>query len=346
MRILMLTPSFYPQIGGVETHVRRVSEELTACGLDVSIVSPQRIPDAASREEINGIKIYRIAKNNPIAMIFWLFQTNIVKESDIVHCHDFISFVFWYLPFRFIYPLKPVYITFHGHEGVLPIPRKIILLRKIAEFLTKKNICIGDYIQKWYGTKADAISYGGADKPLFDRSVTRDSAVFIGRLECDTGIYVYVDAVKILKQQYGIDIEMSICGDGSLRTGIEQKITDENLGIRVLGFVEDTHQYLLSNKFAFVSGYLGILEAMINKRMVFAVYENALKRDYLTLMPSSRQTMNISPSSKDLAKSIAYVLEKPEQANEKIEEAYMFAEGQTWKKLASTYLRLWGLAEN
>jgi hypothetical protein len=55
---------------------------------------------------------------------------DLIKEADIIHCHDVF---FWYLPFRFLFPQKKVYIPFHGYEGNNP-PNK----RKIF-FSTRKS---------------------------------------------------------------------------------------------------------------------------------------------------------------------------------------------------------------
>src|SRR3989304_6221914 len=85
--------------------------------------------------EIFGIKIYRIN----VGKDYWFKKFRIWKEffkninlffsADIVHCHDVF---FWYLPFRFIFPFKKIYTTFHGYEGY-PLTSKDILVHKISE---------------------------------------------------------------------------------------------------------------------------------------------------------------------------------------------------------------------
>ena len=344
MKLLMFAPLFHPHIGGVEKHVKRLSEELIKKRYEVSVITLKHDKTLSDFEELNKIMVYRFPQLRLPKIWLWIYKhRNLIKNADIIHCHDFATFIYWYLPFRFLNPVKPVFVTFHGYEGIVPIPRKVLFLRKMVEHLTRGNICIGDYIPKWYGTKANFISYGGVDIPTTLNNTNYESAVFIGRLEKDTGIMTYIDAIKTLKNKYNINLELNICGDGSLREKIEETIKENELNVKLLGFVENPTDYLIKSKFVFVSGYLAILEAMINKKLVFSVYENELKRDCLTLIPNSKDMMIIVSSSEELAEEIAYYYKNPEKAEEKIKNAYNFAKEQTWEKVAITSLRLWGV---
>lgn len=343
MKILMFAPKFYPHIGGVEKHIGRLSEELIKNGHEVTVLTIKHDQNLPDLEELNKIKIYRFPRMRLLKILLWIYRhKKHIYNADIIHCHDYSTFIYWYLPLRFLYIDKPAFVTFHGHEGIFPVPKYIKALRKVAEYLTKSNICIGDYIPKWYGTKAVFISYGGIDVPPTVNNTTYDGAVFIGRLEKDTGIMTYIYAVKILKSEYNITLEVDICGDGSLRETIERIIKENELNVELHGFVENPVNYLIKSKFAFVSGYLTILEAMINKKLVFSVYENELKKDYLTLMPNSKDMMVIASSPKELVEKIAYYYKNPKKTKEKIKNAYLFAKEQTWEKVANTYLKLWG----
>ncbi|MDO8659724.1 MAG: glycosyltransferase, partial [Candidatus Parcubacteria bacterium] len=163
MKVLFLTRLFYPHIGGVEKHVLEISKILIKKGYKVIVVAEKHQDNLRNKEEFNGITIYRIDVGNnqwfKKFKIWWWFIKHIgfLKKADIIHCHDVF---FWYLPFRFLFLKKPVYTTFHGYESY-PISKRAIFVRKISEILSWGNICIGDYIKKWYGTKPTYISYGG-----------------------------------------------------------------------------------------------------------------------------------------------------------------------------------------
>ena len=135
MKVLFLTHYFYPHIGGVEKHVLEISRDLIAKNHKVTIVT-ERYDDSLSEHEVfENIEIYRFSyphkRFKGLSEIWkWLWKKrNLIKESDIIHCHD--VFI-WYLPFRFLFPLKKVFTTFHGWEGVYPIPLINILHKKLA----------------------------------------------------------------------------------------------------------------------------------------------------------------------------------------------------------------------
>ncbi len=77
--------------------------------------------------------------------------------------------------------------------------------------------------------------------------------------------------------------------------------------------------------------------------MVFATYDNDLKRDYLRLMPGAEDMMNISSSPEGLAESIADHYVDRSKSVRKLERGYAFSKDNTWKNVTDTYLRLWGV---
>src|SRR3989344_6924057 len=162
MIILFFSRLFYPHVGGVEKHVFEISKILLKKKHKVVVITEQYDEKLKKQENFQGIEIYRIdvGKDDWIKKLrVWeeiLKLHALIKSADIVHCHDIF---FWYIPFRFLFPKKPVFTTFHGYESY-PAPKMAIVQRKIAEKLSKGNICIGDFIQKWYGTKPDFVTYG------------------------------------------------------------------------------------------------------------------------------------------------------------------------------------------
>jgi len=204
MRIIFLTRRLYPDIGGVEKHVLEISKRLADKGFIITIITESQVGDEKELVYKN-IEVIRIQPGNDtrfkkfrIWWILWRYRT-LFQKADVIHAHDVF---FWYLPFRFLFFKKPVYTTFHGYESV-PIRKGAIRMRKLSERLSWGNICIGDYIQKWYGTKPSLVSYGGvAVSNLRTRAVQRGSGIFIGRLDQQTGILMYVKAVEMVKKKF------------------------------------------------------------------------------------------------------------------------------------------------
>ncbi len=338
MKIIFLCHYFHPRIGGVEKHVFRVAEELIRQGHEIVVITSQYTPDLLTHDQIDGIKIYRIKlpgnhwqRPSKIQLWKWMVKhRNLFKPADIIHCHDVF---FWYLPLRFLLPFKPIFTTFHGYEGKCPPDKKSIFIRKISEKLSFGNLCVGKYLEKWYGTHASEITYGATEIPSkIPSPKSKTSAVFIGRIDQDTGIPQYLETIDLLNKQ-GIKLKVEFCGDGPLRNQAQKRG-------RVLGFQKDITGPLSRNRFAFVSSYLCILEAMAHHRLVFAVYDNDLKRDTLLMSPFLPY-INISSSSTNLARQIKEALAGPNLEREMVDQAYKWVKIQTWQQLTQKYVNLW-----
>ena len=333
--VLFLTPFFYPHVGGVEKHVYQISILLVRKGFSVSVVTVKHNKNLKAYEEVKGIKIYRIPyfPSNKLAKYkiwpWFVKYRNLFHSSDIIHCHDVF---FRYLPFRLLLPQKKVYTTFHGYESY-PVSQKAIIIRKISEKLSFGNICIGRFIEKWYGTKADYISYGGVNIVQSSKlKVKSDNALFIGRLDEQTGIKTYVDAIELIRKKVP-NFKLTVIGDGKFKNQIIKQVN-------LIGWKKNPEKYFSSHRFAFVSRYLSILEAMAAKRLVFAVHDNPIKKDYLKMSPFAKNSI-ITSSPQELADKVEFYIKHPSAEKKLIEKGYAWVSKQTWERVTDTYVRLW-----
>ena len=374
MKILFLTRRFYPEIGGVEKHVYEVSRELIKRGNEVTILT--EVPSATkvksnnnyhltdlsdiyginSKEPVKSVQndIFKTGKIHIVRLNFgnqdWFqkfrvwatmfTQSAAIREADVIHCHDVF---FWYFPFRFLYPRKKVYTTFHGYETKFPPTIKAKLGRKISEKLSYGNICIGDFIKKWYGTKPDFVTYGGINikeirsskfeiRNKFKIKNSKLKILLIGRLEEDNGVRIYLEALELLKKR-GISYRLTVCGDGQFRKRLE-KYGD------VIGFTPDLNKYIDRADFIFASSYLSIFEALFRGKNVFSVYQNELKEDYLKLSPF-KQFIMISGDSEALFDQLSSVVSIKTGSHKRVKNAQMWAKKQTWSRVTDIYLKLW-----
>lgn len=337
MRIIFFTKFFYPHIGGVEKHVYEISK-LLKNKHEIVVVTEQYNLKLSLYEERSGIKIIRIpfsCINNEntfkkFKIWWWLWRRKkIFKNSNIIHCHDVF---YWYLPFRFLYLRKPVFVTFHGYES-FPLKISNLIVRKISEKLASGNICVGDFIKKWYSTKPNCVTYGGVEtnKNVKQLNVYKN-AIFIGRLDEQTGILLYLEALKIIKTKFP-KFNLTVLGDGKYR-GIVKRES------RFFGFKKNTNLYFPRYRFAFVSRYLSILEAMYMKKLVFAVYDNDIKKDYLKMSPFNKFIVTTN-SPRVLAERVLYFLEHREEEKIVTEKAFNWVKNQSWKNVVNDYLKLW-----
>lgn len=334
MKIGILARRFWPDIGGVEKHVLEIGKRLVKDGHEVTVITQSK----GTRNNIDGIRIKRISKvpaNWFDKFYIWKWFWNnrsLIKQLDIIHAHDV---YFWYFPFRVLFPRKKSFITFHGYENY-PISRRAILVRKISEKFSKGNIIVGSFIKKWYGTMPDYITYGAVEVSSIKyqalSSRKRESAVFVGRLEKNTGILSYLEAVGIIKKLIP-NFEFTIIGDGELKDKIPKEI-------RIYKSDRGVEKYLRESNFVFASGYLSILEAFVNKRLVFVFYDNPLKEDYLKMTPFSK-FMIIENSPEKLADKVLYYLNHQKEAEELKRKAFDWAKDQTWENVVKIYYQLW-----
>lgn len=352
MKILFLTRLFYPHIGGVEKHVLKISELLVRKGYEITVIT-ENLPRSYSKNyhstgksanligKVGKIKIIRINPGlNNWFMKFRIWkelwkQKNIIKDVDIVHCHDVF---FWYLPFRFLYPFKSVFTTFHGYEGNTIPKTKEILMHKIAEVLSGGNICIGKFFKKWYGTKATYVSFGATESKEME-IMNNGKIMYLGRLEEEAGIMEYLKALKLLKDRK-YKLKLDVFGGGSQRKLAENYIKKNKLDISFRGFVKNPDEYLINYEYVFVSRYLGILEALVKKKFVFAIYNNEIKKDYLEMTPF-KDYIFISSNYTELAKELEYVIKNSNKEKAKIINGYNWARKQTWEKMTNLYFKLW-----
>jgi glycosyltransferase involved in cell wall biosynthesis len=332
MKILFVSKYYLPRVGGVEKQVAQLSERIVKKGNSATVLTTLYDKSLRRKQKINGVYILRV--NFPrikyfgliYIWVWFVFHTNLINKFDVVHFHgDFI----WYWPLRFLLPAKPVYVTFHGWEGIYPVPLKNKLIRKIDALLAWKNIAISGYLEKWYGFKADDVSYTAVELPkttIFKKDKKR--LLYVGRLDKDTGLPLILKTLKLL-----MGFKVDFCGDGELRAECAK------FG-EVHGFTDPSPFY--EKAYICLSpGVTSILEAFTYKCLVATTYNNPLKKDYLLTNPFSKWII-VDKSPEKLAKLVKYYSAYPEAANKSVEKCYEWVKTQNWDNEVSRCLKLYG----
>lgn len=239
MNILFISKHKYPHIGGVEKHIKEVGSRLENLGHNIKLISEEDI----QQPHVKFIGL--------IYIWYWFFKNlNLIKNADIIHIHD--VFI-WYIPFRFIFPNKKVYITFHGWEGKYPIPFWNILNKKIANKLTNGSIAVGKYIEKYYGVKSNCIIYGGVNPKIKNNTKKiKNTIVWLGRQDEDTGIKEFKNWL----------------------------IKNPKLKVKYVSNIPNPEKYLINADCCVPSGYLSYLEAMSYGCKIITFANNPLKEGY------------------------------------------------------------------
>lgn len=343
----MLAEHIHPHVGGVEKHIRELSRVLTSWGHVIVLWAPKHDDSLPAFEDDEGVDIHRVAKirSKPVGafkyLTWWFQHLDLIKSADLVHFHGSFPLFHWFFPFRLFFPFKPMFITFHGCAMTVPPIRREKIRNRLAQFFTRRNVCIGHFLERWHELKPNIVTYGAVATPSGYSSIKEKAAVYVGRLDEDTGVELYFEALKALRDEFKIDIPLTVCGDGSLKPELKKYCSDHELNVTFKGFVGNPMDYLKHAQYAFVSGYLSILEAMASECFVFSVYKNRIKEDYLKLIPDANQMMTISSDPIKLAENIKEAWDHGEVFRPLSKRGSSFARDQSWEMLAKTYLMLW-----
>ena len=199
------------------------------------------------------------------------------------------------------------------------------------------NICVGDYIKKWYGTKPNFVTYGGIankSEPKKNDLVNKSQLdiIFVGRLQVDLGIRAYLESFEFINKK-NINYEFQVYGDGQLRDEMQK------FGI-VHGFVDSLDVLIKKADIVFSSSYLTMLQALSARKIVIAVYENELKKDYLKNSPFAKY-IYICSNAKEIAGVVEKIAIEPWKSQSMLENGHRWANSQSWGNVANTYLKLW-----
>lgn len=347
----MVAERLPPSIGGVEAHIAGITEFLRLRGHELTLVAPAASDKSAPAETVGDCLIIRFPvfegtrRNYARAWQWWIRHRALIDAADVVHFHDVYALLHWFGPALLLRPKKPRYLTFHGYEMDYPIPLRARLYRKLAARLVLQSIAVGHYLPKWFDIRPHYITYGAVHIPeeTFPLPPTHH-ALFVGRLARDTGIHIYLEGLRMLQDDHGISLPLTVCGDGPERESAEKHARALRASVTFLGFQATPERLYRESSIAFASGYLAMLEAMAHRRPVFSVFHNTVKSDYLTLIPESDTFFTISASPEELAAGLKNFMWGDVRLQRQIDDAFRFASGQTWVRLAETYETLWSAA--
>lgn len=338
MKVTHLTHYYWPHIGGVEKHLGLLATQLAKDGIETVVLTKKYETKLLKEEEHEAAKIYRFETLDASPFmhklsVWWGIITlhKHLFDADVIHIHD----VFWWLiplvPFLLLSE-KKMYITFHGYEGNEVPNWKQKMWHKMAESLTRGNLCIGGFHQKNYGVNPTITSFG-ATKKIKSAQHKKNAAIFVGRLELDNGFLEYVRALALLKER-GEKWSLDVYGEGSQLKEAKKIVNENKLKVTFHGFDPEAASYIPKYSVAFVSRYLAILEALSARVPVVAHYDTSIKRDYLLLDTPFADWISVAHSAEVIANSLSTL--KPIS-----KEARDWVDAQTWKKMADTYQRLW-----
>jgi glycogen synthase len=97
MKILQVSACYYPSIGGLQEHVRNISEQLSKSH-DVTVSTTDSSGKLPREETVNNVKVLRFKSWAPqqsyyVSLELQKYLKQYSSEFDIVHAHCYHSFV-------------------------------------------------------------------------------------------------------------------------------------------------------------------------------------------------------------------------------------------------------------
>jgi phosphatidyl-myo-inositol alpha-mannosyltransferase len=271
VRIVQACPYAWDAPGGVQIHVRQLSEHLRAQGHDVLVLAPSLRP---MREE--GVRIVgralRIPYQGTVAPICFTPPSigRVGRElrsfrPDVVHAHEPLS------PstgmFATLRSHGPVVGTFHAFaersllvEVTSPLLR--IVWRRPAARVAVSRAAASFLDARFGGGGGTRIVPNGVDVELFASAKPADlpegrRLLWVGRLDKQKGFPIAVRAFASLAAKLP-DLHLVVAGDGAERGAVEELAPDVRRRVVMLGSVphEDLPRYHAACQ-VFVSAALG-----------------------------------------------------------------------------------------
>ena len=240
--VLMVTPRYFPYMGGVETHVHEVGRRLAQDGIKVTLLTS--VPDGQSlpREEmVEGMRVIRVPVW-PSHGEYYLspeFYTFISKGGwDIVHCQGCHTTV----PFLAMLAAKraniPYVVTFHtgGHSSRFRSKIRGIQWQLLRPLFAgaKKLIGVSQFEADYFHSvlhlpeQQFAVIPNGAIMPVLptvmpERPVDQTLIISTGRLEYYKGHHRLIMALPKIREQIP-DARLLIIGAGPYEDALRELV--------------------------------------------------------------------------------------------------------------------------
>lgn len=258
MRIALVASSYYPRIGGVETHVRRLAHGFAEAGEQVTVVTHQ-FGDARAEEWDGKVRLLRFplaarSRNYPVSLAMFRYLKSHAADFDVVHGHNYHSIVGHAaagarLPFVF----TPHY-NASGHTWFRTRVHRLYRRIGARQFAAADAvICVSDAERKSLirdfpdaAAKMVTIPNGTDPKPL---AASRRKAnlntggpetpvvLTVGRLEKYKNVDLVIDAFRAVHDE----ATLVVVGEGPDRSRLERHVRAIGPGgpIRFIGRVPD-----------------------------------------------------------------------------------------------------------
>ena len=249
-RVLMVTPRYFPEMGGVENHVYQVAGRLARAGVQISVLTTDREGKFPPCEQVDGVHVRRV-RAWPARRDYY-FAPEIYPyiqrhKWDLIHLQSYHTLVAPLAMFAARQARVPYVVTFHGggHSSRMRNTLRGVqwsLLRPLISGAVRL-IAVAEFeIEFWgrkFGLPADrfVVIPNGADLPPLKRAGRRITAgrtviASIGRLEQYKGHQRIISAMPYILKQCP-DVQLWIAGVGPYEPALNDLANQLNVSDHV-----------------------------------------------------------------------------------------------------------------
>lgn len=200
MRVVMATPRFLPEIGGVERHVEQLGQRLARAGCSVTVLTTGLERGLPPQESIGGVEVRRVRAWGGGRGIY--AAPGIYAEIrrggwDLVHVQSYHTFVAPLAMLGAVNAGLPYLVTFHGggHSSRIRSRARPAQLRALRPLLARASrlVAVAQFEVQLYGGRLGipetrfAVIPNGSELPPSPRTATsardRLQIASVGRLE-------------------------------------------------------------------------------------------------------------------------------------------------------------------
>lgn len=245
MKIIQVSPYFYPHAGGSEWYCYQLSKHLADRGHEVHVFTSRLDKDMPTMEKRDGFNIHRyycpgiIWNINPATFI----MHNLIRaKSDIIHAHSYIFLTSNQVALSQKFNKVPFLLHLHGGidcatpsdyastslkfqvknriydrtvgKWTVQAATKIASVSKVDMELAKELWNLDSNKIDWIPNAIDINSFNG------NNHNDNLNVVFIGRLETWKGVHIFIKVASIILEERD-DVTFTVVGDGSLRNYVE-----------------------------------------------------------------------------------------------------------------------------
>jgi len=341
MRILFFANHFLPRLGGVEWSVARSAEALAARGHEVTVITETQSMENDTEKAFSVIR-FSVPIRRPITRLYYWARMwsmrRLFRSADVLHFHDYTTFVHWFFPLRALVRRPSYVMTFHGFEQ-WPIRFKHRMFRRLAAACMDYRFGVGSYLCKYYGHAFDAFYIGAPVRRL--QSVQRGhEAVFayVGRLTDDTDIACIARALRDAARIAQEHVVLRIAGEGNLLDSLLE-FGDDALHVEYHGTVHDPTPVYHAARYIVATGFLSLMDAFQTGIPVLFPTLNALKRDYAQSIQGIERMAVLLDDSDGLVEQLADLLTRADDVEHisRALRAREFVSHCTWNNIAELF---------